>query len=186
VVDEWGCWHPEGTGPSKGYNLFEQQSTMRDAMVAALTLNIFNNHCDKVRMANAAQLVNNLHCCFLAGGENCITTPTYHVFDLYQGHQGAEAIETVGPEGLSVSASQKDGKTLVTIGNLSCREDAEISLESLGLVLPETGKVRMLANEDIHAHNTFENPEAVVPVEFDFDPTKPLTIPKAAVVALSF
>ena len=186
VVDEWGCWHPGGSGPFKGYNLFEQQSTMRDAMVAALTLNIFNNHCDKVRMANAAQLVNNLHCCFLAGGEHCITTPTYHVFDMYQGHQGAEALETVGPDGLSVSASQKDGKTLVTIGNLSCREDVEISLESLGLRLPETGKARMLAHDDIHAHNTFEKPEAVVPVEFDFDPTKPLNIPKAAVVALSF
>ncbi len=186
VVDEWGCWHPGGSGPSKGYNLFEQQSTMRDAMVAALTLNIFNNHCDKVRMANAAQLVNNLHCCFLAGDEHCITTPTYHVFDMYQGHQGAEALETVGPDGLSVSASQKDGKTLVTIGNLSCREDVEISLESLGLRLPETGKARMLAHDDIHAHNTFENPEVVVPVEFDFDPTKPLNIPKAAVVALSF
>ena len=185
VVDEWGCWHPGGSGPSKGYNLFEQQSTMRDAMVAALTLNIFNNHCDKVRMANAAQLVNNLHCCFLAGGEHCITTPTYHVFDMYQGHQGAEALETVGPDGLSVSASQKDGKTLVTIGNLSCREDVEISLESLGLRLPETGNARMLAHDDIHAHNTFENPENVMPVEFDFDPPKPLTIPKAAVVAVS-
>ena len=186
IVDEWGCWHPDGSGPSKGYNLFEQQSTMRDAVVAALTLNIFNRHCDKVRMANVAQLVNNLHCLFLAGDQNCITTPTYHVFDMYQGHQGAEALETVGPEGLSVSASQKDGKTLVTIGNLSCREDVEISLESLGLRLPETGKARMLAHDDIHAHNTFEDPEVVVPTEFDFDPTKPLTIPKAAVVALSF
>lgn len=67
VVDEWGCWHSDGSGPSKGYNLFEQQSTMRDAMVSALTLNIFNNHCDKIRMANVAQLVNNLHSFFLAG-----------------------------------------------------------------------------------------------------------------------
>ena len=75
---------------------------------------------------------------------------------------------------------------MVTIGNLSCREDVEISLESLGLELPATGKARMLATADIPAHNTFEDPEVVVPTEFDFDPTKPLTIPKAAVVAVSF
>ena len=55
-VDEWGCWHKDGSGPSKGYNLFEQQSNMRDAVVTALTLNIFNDRCDVVGMANVAQL----------------------------------------------------------------------------------------------------------------------------------
>ena len=192
VVDEWGCWHPEGTGPSKGYNLFEQQSTMRDAMVAALTLNIFNNHCDKVRMANVAQLVNNLHCLFLAGGENFIVTPTYHVFDLYQGHQGANAIETIVTdnetlaESLSVSASTKDGKTLVTIGNLSVHNDVEVSLETLGVALPANGKIKTLAADDPRAHNTFDNPEAVTVKVCDFDPTKPITVPKAGIVALEF
>lgn len=77
VIDEWGCWHPDGSGPSRGGNLFEQQSTMRDAAVTALSLNIFNNNCEKIRMANVAQLVNNLHALFLASGENCIVTPTY-------------------------------------------------------------------------------------------------------------
>lgn len=192
VIDEWGCWHPGGSGPSKGYNLFEQQSTMRDAMVTALTLNIFNRHCEKIRMANAAQLVNNLHCCFLAGGENCITTPTYHVFDMFKGHQGAEAIDTVVTDNddfassLSVSASVKDGKTLLTIGNLSCTEDAVISLESVGLPLAAKGQAVLLVNDDIHAHNTFENPDAVTPVEFEFDPAQPITIPKAGIIALNF
>ena len=143
-------------------------------------------------MANAAQLVNNLHCLFLAGGENCITTPTYHIFDMYQDHQGAEAIETVVSDNdtlssaISVSASCKDGKTLVTIGNLSCREDVTVSLESLELSLPATGKATLLVADDMRQHNTFENPTAVVPTRFDFDPTKPLTIPKAAVIALEF
>lgn len=192
VVDEWGCWHPEGSGPSKGYNLFEQQSTMRDAMVAAHTLNIFNRHCDKVKMANVAQLTNNLHALFLAGGEHCIVTPTYHVFDLYQEHQGAEAIDTVVTDNetlanaLSVSASYKDGKTLITIGNLSCREDAEICLQSVGRKLPAAGTAKVLAGSDMHAHNTFEDPDAVEPIVYEFDPTEPIVIPKAGVVALRF
>lgn len=192
VVDEWGCWHPDGSGPSKGYNLYEQQSTMRDAMVAAHTLNIFNRHCDKVKMANVAQLVNNLHALFLAGGEKCILTPAYHVFDMYQDHQGAEAIETIVSDNeeftssLTVSASRKDGKTLVTIGNISREQDVEISLDGMGFELPATGKARMLAHADIHAHNTFENPDEVVPVEIDFDPRKTFVVPKAGIVALQF
>ena len=165
VIDEWGCWHKEGSGPSKGANLFEQQSTMRDAMVTALTLNIFNNHCDKIRMANVAQLVNNLHALFLSAGENCITTPSYHVFDMYTEHQGAVAIETVIPENdvlessLSVSASVKDNKTLITIGNLSCTEDVEFTLESVGIALPDSAEAALLYAEDMHAHNTFNCPE---------------------------
>ena len=192
VVDEWGCWHPGGSGPSAGYNLFEQQSTLRDAMVTALTLNIFNRHCDKIRMANAAQLVNNLHCLFLAGGERFTVTPTYHVFDLYKEHQGAEAIEAVVTDntdfasGLSVSASVKDGRTLLTVGNLSMTEDAEFSLNAVGSALPRTGSAALLAVDDPHAHNTFEAPGAVAPVYFPFDPAKPVTVPKAGILALHF
>ncbi|MBP3704081.1 MAG: alpha-L-arabinofuranosidase [Clostridia bacterium] len=192
VIDEWGCWHPDGSGPSKGYNLFEQQSTMRDAMVTALTLNIFNNHCEKIRMANAAQMVNNLHALFLAGGEHCITTPTYHVFDMYKEHQGAEAITTTVTENdertaaVTVSASVKDGMTLVTIGNLSCREDAVIELESVGGRLPESAQATLLYNADMHAHNTFEEPEKVTPVTVTLDLTKPVTIPKTAILSVRF
>jgi len=192
VVDEWGCWHPNGSGPSRGKNLFEQQSTMRDAMVAALTLNIFNRHCDKVRMANVAQLVNNLHCLFLAGGDGFTVTPTYHVFDLYKEHQGAEAIQTIVTgnsdfaSSLSVSASVKNGRTLLTIGNLSLGEDVEIILNGVGGKLPRTGTAALLATDDPHAHNTFENPDAVTPVRFTFNPQKPITVPKAGILALSF
>ena len=192
VIDEWGCWHPDGSGPSAGGNLWEQQSTMRDAMAAALTLNIFNRHCDKIAMANVAQLVNNLHSLFLAGGENCIVTPTYHVFDMYQGHQGAEAIETVVTENddfarsVSVSASRKGGKLLVTVGNLSCLEDAEIQLECVGAVPQDTGTVRLLACGDMHAHNSFEEPERVTLSTFAVHPWQPLTIPKAGIAAIEF
>ena len=190
VIDEWGCWHPDGSGPSKGYNLFEQQSTMRDAMVSALTLNIFNNHCDKIRMANVAQLCNNLHALFLAGGEHCIVTPTYHVFDMYKEHQGAEAIETVVTNNedfassVSVSASVKNGKMLITLGNLSCTEDTEISLEEFGIVFAPKGKMTVLSHKDMHAHNTFDAPETVTPTTRDFDTTKTFVLPKASIAAI--
>lgn len=192
VIDEWGCWHPEGSGPSHGDNLFEQQGTMRDAMVAALTLNIFNRNCDKIKMANIAQLVNCLHSLFLANEKKCIVTPTYYVFDLYQEHQGAEAIETLVSDNeefsrsISVSASCKDGKTLVTIGNLSCSEDVEISLDGMGIELPDIGTARILAHADMHAHNTFENPDEVEPVTEIFNPRKPFIVSKAGIVSLLF
>ncbi len=192
VIDEWGCWHPAGSGPSKGANLFEQQSTMRDAMVTALTLNIFNNHCEKIKMANAAQLVNNLHALFLSCKEKCITTPTYHVFDMYKEHQGAEGIQVtvtdndVFEESLTVSASVKDGKTLVTVGNISCKKDAEFVLSGVGMELPEKAEAVLLYHEDMHAHNTFDEPDKVVPVSVNLDLTQPITIPKTAVLAIRF
>lgn len=192
VIDEWGCWHPDGSGPSKGGNLFEQQSTMRDAMVTALTLNIFNNHCEKIKMANVAQLVNNLHALFLSCGEQCITTPTYHVYDMFKEHQGADAVETVVTDNeafesaVTISASVKDGKTLITIGNLSCTEDAALLLEGVGVQIPETARGVLLYNEDMHAHNTFEEPEKVVPVTCTLDLTKPVVIPKAGILAIQF
>ena len=192
VVDEWGCWHPEGSGPIKGYNLFEQQSTIRDGVVSALTLNIFNNHSDKVKMANAAQLVNNLHCLFLASGENLIVTPTYHVFDMFKEHQDADAIETIVTDNdklessVSVSASVKDGKTHITIANLSCKEDTIVSLEGVGELIPKTANVKILTDSDLHAHNTFENPDRVSVVEEIIDISGEITVPKGAVMAISF
>lgn len=192
VIDEWGCWHPDGSGPSRGANLFEQQSTMRDAMVTALTLNIFNNHCEKIKMANVAQLVNNLHALFLSCGENCITTPTYHIFDMYKEHQGAECINVtvtdnaVFEQSVTVSASVKDERTLITIGNLSCIEDAEIVLEGIGMDIPKTADVILLNHEDMHAHNTFDAPDTVAPLKINLDPTKPIIVPKAAVMAIRF
>jgi alpha-N-arabinofuranosidase len=165
---------------------------MRDAVVSALTLNIFNNHCDKVRMANVAQLCNNLHALFLAGGEHCIVTPTYHVFDMYKGHQGAEAIETLVTDNeditssVSVSASVKDGKMLITLANLSCTEDTELSLEGVGIGFGAKGKATILSNEDMHAHNTFDAPETVVPVTIELDPAKTFVLPKASIAAIEF
>ena len=90
IVDEWGTWHePEpGTNPRFLY----QQSTMRDALVAALTLDIFNRHCARVRGAQIAQTVNVLQAMALTEGDRMVLTPTYHVFDLYRGHQDATSL----------------------------------------------------------------------------------------------
>src|SRR5207253_4005623 len=91
VIDEWGCWHPSGTEINRRH-LFEQMSCLRDALVAALTLDIFNRHADKVGMANIAQLVNNLHSLFLADGDRFVATPNFYVFEMYRPHQGARSV----------------------------------------------------------------------------------------------
>ncbi len=190
VCDEWGCWHNNGTGPSKGYNLFEQQSTMRDAVITALTLNIFNNNCDVVAMANVAQLCNNLHCLFLTGGEHAIVTPTYYVFDMMKAHQGARHIRAAGaPHGVSVSASEKDGAITVTAANLSYGEEKEIELSSFDEPLPEHAFITTLEAVP-QACNTFEAPDTVkpaAPVELPFDgKTLRFRLPAAGVVSVVF
>ena len=188
VIDEWGCWHPAGSGPSvhmKEYgidpapnnpdcvgNLFEQQSTMRDGIVAAATLNLFNNNAEKIRMAAVAQLVNNLHSLFLAGGDRLITTPTYHVFDMMKYHMGGEALRVSGDTGeirrekysvpnLSVSASVREGVLSVTLANLSVTEAAGVSLELSGLIPEREAEIFMLTAGDPHACNTYDEPEKV-------------------------
>ncbi|MDR1263757.1 MAG: alpha-N-arabinofuranosidase [Oscillospiraceae bacterium] len=175
VVDEWGCWHKDGSGPSRGYNLYEQQSSMRDAVVAALTLNLFNDRCDFVEMANVAQLCNNLHSLYLAGGEHFVETPNYHVFSMFKTHQDARHIPVVVStdvfegEGqplplLSASASLKNGKITITIANLDMDAARMIRLAGIGGGVSGQAEVTVLAHDDPRAHNSFENPEMVMPI----------------------
>lgn len=196
VIDEWGVWHPDGSGPSKGRNLFEQQSTVRDAMVTAINLNLFNNHCDKIMMANAAQLVNNLHCCFLTEGEKCITTPTYHVFRLFRSHQDGDAVRVLIDDNgyggndirrhLSASASVKDGILTLTLANCSCEDAMELDLRFYGLE-GKLGNATMtrLKFDDIRAHNTFERPDAVTTETIPCRLDTPLILQKAEICAVT-
>ena len=198
VVDEWGCWHKDGSGPSRGYNLFEQQSNMRDAVVAALTLNIFNNRCDTVKMANVAQLCNNLHSLYLAGGEHFVETPNYHVFDMYKTHQGANHIETRvraatyenGNGGylelLSASASEKDGCVTITLANLSLTEAQTVKLSAAGGSIAGNAEITVLSHAEPRTCNTFEDPRAVVPVTRTetLGETAEIVVPAAGVVAI--
>ncbi len=172
VVDEWGTWYDVEPGTNPGF--LYQQNTMRDALVAALNLNIFNNHCDTVVMANIAQTVNVLQSMVLTDGPRMLLTPTYHVFKLYRGHQGARELETYAETKLvscgdwavpniHVSASENaDGKVLLTVVNLSDAESAPVEVLSdvIGAKSAVTGT---LLTGQSGAYNTFDEPETVKP-----------------------
>ena len=174
VVDEWGTWYDVEPGTNPGF--LYQQNTMRDAIVAAVTLNIFNRHSDRVVMANIAQMVNVLQAVILTDGEKLLLTPTYQVFDLYKRHQDAELAESrlsteEAGEGenripaLSESASVgKDGSLTVTVANVSAREDRQLDCTLLD-VRPKTVKARILTGKPADK-NDFGRPDAVRPKPF--------------------
>ena len=177
VVDEWGAWHRAGTEVDPSH-LFGQQSTMRDALVAALTLDTFHRHADKVAMANIAQLVNCLQSLFLAHEERVSSpTPTFHVFEMYGAHVGGQSVRTVfsAPRiqyqrvgatgsiwGLAGSASLKDRTLTLTVVNPHVSEprEAEIALRGASL---KTAAALTMSSTDIHAHNSFAAPRTVEP-----------------------
>ncbi len=161
VVDEWGTWYEVEPGTNPGF--LYQQNTMRDAMVAALTLNIFNRHCGRVTMANLAQTVNVLQAVLLTEGDRMILTPTYHVFDLYKAHMDAREIDCFVEAdpvsegkwaqcGLTASASEKDGVITVTAANLSCDQEMPLSLCGSG---KKEASGRIL-HGGMREYNTFE------------------------------
>jgi alpha-N-arabinofuranosidase len=170
VVDEWGTWHQ----PEPGGSPLFQQGTLRDALVAGLTLNIFNHHADKVKMANLAQMVNVLQAVILTKGEQMLLTPTYHVFDMYKVHQGAQLLRTelscrplqmagTSIPSLNVSASRgMDGALNVSICNLDPRTPVELKCVVKGFQ-PSNVTARVLTAEAMTAHNTFERPDHVQP-----------------------
>ena len=176
VVDEWGTWHRAGTEVDPSH-LFGQQSTMRDALVAALTLDTFHRHADKVAMGNIAQLVNCLQSLFLAQGARFVATPTFHVFETYGAHVGGQSVRTVfaAPRiqyqrvgatgalwGLAGSASLKDRTVTLTVVNPHVSEprEAEIALRGASL---KTAAALTMSSTDIHAHNSFAAPRTVEP-----------------------
>jgi alpha-N-arabinofuranosidase len=191
VVDEWGTWYNSEPGTNPGH--LYQLSTMRDAIVAAVNLNIFNNHCERVTMTNIAQIVNVLQAVILTDGEKMILTPTYHVYDLYKAHQDAHLVETYiqteeaakGVPCLSASASEKDGVTTITIANLSADKGYEITS-----AIPSIGSIsaRILTGA-ITAGNTFDSPDTVKIKNFtDFTTsaeTLKFTIPACSVMELT-
>ena len=162
VVDEWGTWYDVEPGTNPGF--LYQQNTMRDALIAAINLNIFNRHCDRVVMANLAQTVNVLQAVILTEGDQMVLTPTYHVFDLYKAHQNAREIdcyvqtETVG-EGewqtaqITASASEKDGVITVTMANLAADKPARVVLEGAGGACV-TGRI---LKGEMHQYNDFDS-----------------------------
>ena len=201
VVDEWGPWYRPGSEATPG-DLLEQMPTLRDAVFSGMTLDIFNRHPEKVAMANCAQLINCLNSLYLAHEDKFVITPVGHVFDLYSSHQGGEALRTVfsAPNvhydrdgqsasywGLKGSASMRDKNLTITAVNPSTNEPrlAEIALR--GATIQEAS-MRFLSNADIHAHNTFEQREVVVPQTKSLNMSGGILVvefPPASVVALN-
>jgi len=179
LIDEWGVWDRMIPEEEKRLGRLFQQNTIRSAVAAAMGLNVFHRQADKVVMCNIAQTVNVLQAMVLTEGERMLRTPTYHTYAMYRSHQGGasvrarfeadEIVFAVGGEearlpGLSGSASIKDGVMTLTVVN--AHADAAVETE---VVLREGrwngGAVACLTADDIHAHNTFDAPDALVPAE---------------------
>jgi len=180
VVDEWGAWYKPGSEVRPTHQL-GQQNTIRDAVLAGLTLDTFYRHADKVGMAAIAQLVNCLQSLFLADGDNFIVTPTYHVFAMHAAHQGADSLRTLvsSPRipvmrngkatsfwGLNGAASLKERRLVVTMVNPSVTDARETEIALRGATA-KSARVTVLTASEMNAHNTFESPDVVAPSSAD-------------------
>ncbi|MGC8742691.1 MAG: alpha-N-arabinofuranosidase [Verrucomicrobiia bacterium] len=198
IVDEWGTWHAVEPGTNPGF--LYQQNTLRDALVAGATLNIFNRYCERVRMANIAQTINVLQAMILTKGEKMIVTPTYHVFEMYTVHHDATMLPTeltcedytfdnTPIPAINVSASRdSSGKIHVSLCNFNPNKAIELECQIPDKKINEISG-RVLTAEAMNAHNTFENPENVKPAEFkDFKITEKgftTKLPAKSVVVIS-
>ena len=176
VVDEWGIWTDAepGTNPAFLY----QQNSLRDALIAASTLNIFNNHADRIRMANLAQTVNVLQALILTDKDKLLLTPTYHVFDLYKVFQNAHslAIQLFAPDysyaggkipALNASAARdSDGVVHIALVNLDPVKRTSVRV-NLGGISFSGVQGRVLTASKFNEYNSFEQPGRVAPAVFD-------------------
>jgi alpha-N-arabinofuranosidase len=175
IVDEWGAWYEVEKGTNPGF--LYQQNTMRDAVLAGSTLNIFNNHADRVRMANLAQCVNVLQAVILTDKAKMILTPTYYVMQLYSVHQDAQLLPitiksplyTYNGEtlpALSASAS-KDKKGLIHISlvNVDSKKvnTVEIDLNGLGI---KSVSGMIINSSKLQDFNSFDSPTKIQPIVF--------------------
>jgi alpha-N-arabinofuranosidase len=197
IFDEWGAWHEVEPGTNPGF-LF-QQNTLRDALVAGVTLNIFNQHAARVRMANIAQTINVLQAMLLTDGPKMVRTPTFHVYQMYTPHHDATLLPSeltcaeyaCGEDkmpGLSASASRdKSGKIHITLCNLNPNKPANLAIELTGKKAKSVSG-RVLTGEAMQDHNTFEHTDTIKPAAFNaYKPTdKGLTValPAKSVVVL--
>ena len=197
AVDEWGTWYDAEPGREPGF--LYQQNTLRDAVTAAVTLNIFHHHADRVRLANIAQMVNVLQAMILTKGPQMLLTPTYHVFHMFRPFQDATLLRAdlqtpsyelggVSVPALSLSAARgADGALLLALVNLDPKVASKLSV-SLAGAHPKrvTGEVLTAATMD--ARNTFEAPDALHPTTFSGATLKgetlSLTLPAKSVAVL--
>ncbi|UCD62482.1 MAG: alpha-N-arabinofuranosidase [Flavobacteriaceae bacterium] len=173
IVDEWGTWYDKLPGTRDGF--LQQQNTLRDALVAGINLNIFNNNADRISMANIAQIVNVLQSVILTNGPEMVKTPTYHVFNMYNVHQDANLIpidfETENYEyngdsipALTASASEKNGITSITLTNANPEKAIAVNLQ-LGKDFKTTGG-KIITGKEITDYNDFGKTEKVLISDF--------------------
>jgi alpha-N-arabinofuranosidase len=168
VVDEWGVWTDVEPGTNPGF--LYQQNSLRDALIAATNLNIFNNHCDRVRGAALAQTINVLQSLILTDKDKMLLTPTYHIFDMYKVHQDAKylPIQINSPDymvdgkklpAVNVSASRDaSGKVHISLVNLDLHNTISISTDLAG-VKWKTVTGQILTSANITDINTFDQPD---------------------------
>jgi alpha-L-arabinofuranosidase len=200
VVDEWGPWYRPGSQLTVE-NFLEQSPTLRDAVFSAMTLDIFNRHPEKVTLASPAQLINCLNSLYLAHEDKFCVTPVGHVFGMYAAHQRGQAVRTIisAPNveyardskptpfwGLQGSASLHGKNLILTVVNPSVSEirETEITVRSASI---KSGTTTVLTNSDLHAHNTFDQKNAVTPQAKDLQSTGSVVtvqIPPASVTKL--
>ncbi|MFZ2339067.1 MAG: alpha-L-arabinofuranosidase C-terminal domain-containing protein [Bacteroidales bacterium] len=197
VVDEWGNWYDVEPGTNPGF--LYQQNTLRDGLTAAIHLNIFNQHAERVKVANLAQMVNVLQSVILTKDDKMVLTPTYHVFRMFRVHQEARLLKTdlkcedyvFGDRRIpSVSASasvDNEGKMHISLANMNPNKPIVLTCPIIGDTYKKiTGEV--LTADSINAHNTFEAAEKVKPAAFNGHSYKngvlTVTLPAKSVVVL--
>jgi alpha-N-arabinofuranosidase len=181
VVDEWGAWHNQDTNVPPAY-LYDYAGTLRDALISGINLDTFQRHADKVAMANPAQLVNTIHSLFQAQEDKFTVTPNYHVFEMYMPHAGSTSVRTefVSPQvsysrrdntqkdipmkfwGLNGSASINGKSVTLTAVNPDVKNVREAEINIAGATVT-AANARVLSSNDIHAHNSFDNPNGLAP-----------------------
>ena len=197
LVDEWGVWTDVEPGTNPGF--LYQQNTLRDALLAGTTLNIFNNHCDRVRGANLAQAVNVLQALVLTDKEKMLLTPTYYLFELYQVHQDAQylPLQFTSPDytfngekipALNASASKdKSGAVHISLVNLDPKNALTLEAALPG-VSWKTVTGRVLTSASVSDYNTFDKPTTVALADFKGAKKKgdklAVTLPAKSVVVL--
>ncbi len=172
VVDEWGAWYAQLPGTTPGF--LAQQNSIRDALIAALNINIFARHADRVRMANIAQMINVLQAMILTDGAKMILTPTYHVFRMYVPFQDATFVPVAYDAGRythgaitlprvdAIAARDGSGTLWLSLTNLDPTRPAEIAASLVGTTVASASGETLTAPA-VDSVNTFDAPEAVAP-----------------------
>ena len=199
MVDELGIWTDVEPGTEEGF-LF-QQNSISDALIASVTLDVFNNHADRVRMANIAQTINVLQAVILTEGSKMVLTPTYYVFKMYKVHQDAKLL----PSHLIAEDYEMDGKNIpalsssvsedtngnihVSITNLNPDKEITLSVELVWKSFEKVKSASVLTAPEYNSFNSFDKPEVVKPIDFkNFKKINAsslqVTVPSKAVVVI--